>query len=70
MDDQQEGSVLSNDPWKHRSQNMRCKTCMWFVAKGNKPEFGRCRRHAPVTQRYSGLIGVVTISWTKIKFNE
>ena len=22
-----------SDPWKHRSQGMRCKTCMWFVPK-------------------------------------
>jgi hypothetical protein len=21
------------DNWKHRSENMRCKTCMWFVPK-------------------------------------
>ena len=21
------------DPWKHRSQGMRCKTCMWFAPK-------------------------------------
>lgn len=21
------------DNWKHRSQGMRCKTCMWFVPK-------------------------------------
>lgn len=30
-----------NDPWKHRSENMRCKTCMWFVPKvpsGEEPK--------------------------------
>lgn len=21
------------DPWKHRSDGMKCKTCMWFVPK-------------------------------------
>lgn len=21
------------DLWKHRSENMKCKTCMWFVPK-------------------------------------
>jgi hypothetical protein len=26
-----------SDPWKHRSDNMRCKTCMWFVPK--EPRF-------------------------------
>ncbi|MGD9676509.1 MAG: hypothetical protein AB7V19_07490 [Candidatus Bipolaricaulia bacterium] len=23
------------DPWKHRSQGMRCRTCMWYVPKEN-----------------------------------
>lgn len=27
----------TNDPWKHRSQGMRCKTCMWFVPKVPDP---------------------------------
>jgi len=22
-----------SDNWKHRSDNMKCKTCMWFVPK-------------------------------------
>jgi hypothetical protein len=43
------------DPWMHRSDNMKCKTCMWFVPKkpmtieGYDPvyDLGRCRRHAP-----------------------
>lgn len=38
------------DPWHHRSENMRCKSCMWFVPKENKEgvtDLGRCRRHAP-----------------------
>jgi hypothetical protein len=39
------------DPWKHRSEGMRCKTCIWFVPKqpNNKLgyDLGRCRRHAP-----------------------
>jgi len=21
------------DPWKHRSESMKCKTCMWFCPK-------------------------------------
>jgi len=40
-----------SDPWKHRSDNMKCKTCMWFVPKeAAEPrgyDLGRCRRHAP-----------------------
>jgi hypothetical protein len=50
------------DNWKHRSEGMRCKTCMFFVPKpvmprpqppnammmeGESYELGRCRRHAP-----------------------
>ena len=40
------------DNWKHRSEGMRCKTCMYYVPKMtlnmvDKVEIGRCRRHAP-----------------------
>lgn len=56
------GRTNSLDPWVHRSDNMKCKTCMWFVAKvpstarlaeqgytrgANVYDMGRCRRHAP-----------------------
>lgn len=49
------------DPWKHRSEGMRCKTCMWFAPKEQtiqvQPEvkvtnLGRCRRHAPTMNGY------------------
>lgn len=48
------------DPWVHRSSGMRCRTCIWFVAKTTtglavKPEVpivGRCRRHAPTMGGY------------------
>lgn len=33
------------DPWAHRSEMMRCATCMWHAPKANG--LGRCRRHAP-----------------------
>lgn len=39
------------DPWKHRSANMRCASCMWYAAKvadDGSAKIGRCRRHAPV----------------------
>lgn len=49
----------TQDPWKHRSEGMRCRTCMWFVAKeptgACKPDIkivGRCRRHAPSMSGY------------------
>jgi hypothetical protein len=41
------------DNWKHRSANMRCNTCMYYVPKAlsgeanHSPTVGRCRRHAP-----------------------
>jgi len=41
------------DPWMHRSQGMRCRTCMWWVEKlttvepGERGPVGRCRRHCP-----------------------
>ncbi len=50
------------DPWKHRSQHMRCRTCMYWVPKVplDKPDpellthsqLGRCRRHAPTMGGY------------------
>lgn len=24
---------MGDDPWKHRSDGMRCKSCMWFAPK-------------------------------------
>lgn len=55
--------MSSADPWGHRSSNMRCKTCMWFVPKkvavpalGDGAQaavsIGRCRRHAPTMNGY------------------
>lgn len=37
------------DNWIHRSAEMRCRTCMFFVIKGDKQDgrIGRCRQHAP-----------------------
>ena len=32
------------DNWKHRSKGMKCKTCMWYVPKGDG-KVGRCRKH-------------------------
>lgn len=45
------------DPWAHRSEGMRCQTCMWYVKKGGGPiispnSVGRCRRHAPTMSGY------------------
>ena len=50
---------MAEDNWVHRSEGMRCQTCMWYVSKipSDKTErivkedailtVGRCRRHAP-----------------------
>lgn len=38
-------SVDNLTNWTHRNEQMRCRTCMWFVLKTNG--LGRCRRHAP-----------------------
>jgi len=46
------------DPWAHRSQGMRCASCMWYVAKVSNAVqrsdhvIGRCRRHAPTMNGY------------------
>ena len=48
--------IPSRDPWAHRSEKMRCRTCMWYVRKdsdgGNILAVGRCRRHAPTMSGY------------------
>ena len=50
---------MSRDNWKHRSEGMRCRSCMWYVPKdpappqpgANEPvavkDLGRCRKRAP-----------------------
>ena len=54
--DKNPNQVPLTDPWKHRSQGMKCKTCMWFVAKCADRslgcDLGRCRRHAPTMNGY------------------
>lgn len=47
--------VEIKDPWMHRSQGMKCGTCMWFVAKAPVQSFGRCRRHAPTMTGYPAV---------------
>lgn len=48
----------ADDPWKHRSEGMRCSTCMWFVDKDGagvqreNGRIGRCRRHAPTNNGF------------------
>lgn len=57
-DDQKEPRMeMPVDTWQHRSRDMRCATCMWFVAKHSVvgrlgDVVGRCRRHAPTMSGY------------------
>ena len=40
-------ALFPADNWKHRGARMQCRTCMWYVSKGDT-KLGRCRKHAPV----------------------
>lgn len=46
------------DPWQHRSDAMKCKTCMYCAPKRPPMNLvvqrpvGRCRRHAPTMNGY------------------
>lgn len=48
------------DPWIHRSDNMLCKKCIWFVPKQSNIklgyDLGRCRRHAPTMNGYPVVV--------------
>ncbi len=54
---------MTNDPWKHRSKNMACVTCMWYIqkvkAEGSKniAPIGRYRKHAPTMTGYPAVFG-------------
>ncbi len=55
------------DPWKHRSSEMICRVCMWYVRKEKAdkaepivPWLGRCRKHAPTM---SGFPVVFEVDW-------
>ena len=50
---------MAEDNWVHRSEGMRCHTCMYYVPKGNSGR-GRCRRHAP---RLGGWPVVFPTDW-------
>jgi len=53
-----------DDPWKQRSEGMRCRTCISYVQKSSTnpkaPEIGRCRKHAPTM---SGFPVVYPTDW-------
>ena len=52
-------NVGLGDAWVHRSEGMRCRTCIWYVEKATalrptapREKVGRCRRHAPTMGGY------------------
>lgn len=52
----------AEDPWVHRSQGMKCRSCMWFLGKPSngapdpvRGPLGRCRRHAPTTNGFPAV---------------
>jgi hypothetical protein len=53
-------ATQKTDPWAHRSEGMKCKTCMWYVPKAGATQIGRCRRHAPTM---GGFPAVYPADW-------
>ena len=55
-----------HDMWQHRSEGMRCGTCMWWVEKYDAirepgvQRLGRCRKHAP---KLEGWPAVYDMDW-------
>ena len=60
---EQTNELENPDPWRHRHAGMRCRTCMFFVAKvvvhapgrETASTLGRCRRHAPTMSGYPAV---------------
>lgn len=44
---------MSKDNWKHRSENMLCKQCMFYVEKNEK--IGRCREKSPTLKGWPAV---------------
>lgn len=61
--------MINQDNWKHQNEGMKCKTCMWFMVKPQKPIpqentavevrqrgcLGRCRRHSPTINGFPAV---------------
>ena len=45
--------IAPQDNWQHRAENMRCRTCMWYVPKSEK--LGRCRFNAPTIKGWPAM---------------
>lgn len=46
---------IMKDPWEHRTEGMRCPTCMWAVFGTLTSTVGRCRRHSPTMSGYPAI---------------
>lgn len=57
-EEESKAQKCDEDPWRNRSERMKCRTCMWFVHKVEGTVIGRCRRHAPTMSGYP----VVTVT--------
>jgi hypothetical protein len=47
-------SDVPSDNWHHRSKNMTCATCMWYVPK-HTGKIGRCRYSAPTIKGWPAM---------------
>lgn len=56
-----ENNRMKEDNWDHRSKNMLCKTCMWYVEK--KSPIGRCRYNPPASGSKMGFPVVFETDW-------
>ena len=45
----------SKDNWANRKTGMVCKTCVFFVLKSPRKNFGRCRKHAPTLNGFPAM---------------
>jgi len=60
-DNKKSEKEFNRDPWKHRSEAMSCRKCMYYVQKNTVPgarryvEIGRCRRNAPSIKGYPAV---------------
>jgi len=51
----QAGRDKPDDPWAHRSERMKCRTCMWYITKNaaeSMTDLGRCRKRSPTMDGY------------------
>lgn len=55
---------MPDDNWEHRSEGMRCMTCVFYVpkmirsgkkSKGVESALGRCRANAPTMKGYPAV---------------